>query len=256
MEKYKVLLLNLEGCTTSFLYKKDVLIPYAKQNMEQFLGSKYRESQVQDVIEELRYCANVERRNDQQVCIVPDPEDSERDIIHKTVHNIIHWINNQKYLPSVNHFLNLLWNYGYERNHIKGHVYTDVRRTFELFAPTIPIFILSSFSIAHQKDLFSHTTSGDLTQFISGYFERMESCKSESGTYQKLASEIGVTPSEVLLLTSIESEARAAQFIGVTVLLIIREGNNPPLTAAAKVDFNLIHSFDEILSSISEEEEI
>ena len=65
---------------------------YAKLNSEDFLRSHFDNEEVQEAIEKLRYCATVERRRDKNVCIVPDADDNQADIMVKTTRNILYWI--------------------------------------------------------------------------------------------------------------------------------------------------------------------
>ncbi|VDM28728.1 unnamed protein product [Toxocara canis] len=135
----------------------------------------------------------------------------------------------------------------YENDKMKGHVYPDVKAVVERLSATIPIYTYSSEPVLAQKLLFSHSTDGDITPLLSGYFDNSIGFKFDSDSYRKIASEMGVPPESILFLTDSEREARAARAAGCEVRVVVRQGNEAP-SDAAKQDFQLISSFNEILS--------
>lgn len=75
------------------------------------MRSNFDNTEVQDAIEKLRYCATVERRRDNDVHIVPDADDNCEDITVKTAKNVLYWINTNNevcfFFFSILHFINL-----------------------------------------------------------------------------------------------------------------------------------------------------
>ena len=67
----------------------------------------------------------------------------------------------------------------------------------------ITLAIYSSGSIKAQKLLFSHSTSGDLTPFLSNYFDTTIGHKREVESYYKIREELGVEGGEILFLSDI-----------------------------------------------------
>ena len=52
-EKVKVILLDIEGTTTSISFVKDVLFPFVKQGLNTFLAEKWNEKECQACVKEL-----------------------------------------------------------------------------------------------------------------------------------------------------------------------------------------------------------
>jgi len=89
------------------------------------------------------------------------------------------------------------------------------------------VAIYSSGSVEAQRLLFSHTTVGDLTSMISGYFDTRTGPKMESMSYAAIAAAIGVAPAEILFFSDVVRELDAAREAGCRTRLVIRPGNAP-----------------------------
>uniref|UniRef100_A0A914UP65 Enolase-phosphatase E1 n=1 Tax=Plectus sambesii TaxID=2011161 RepID=A0A914UP65_9BILA len=105
--------------------------------------------------------------------------------------------------------------------------------------------------------LFGFSEYGDVTQFLSGYYDTNIGLKTEADSYRKIAADMGIDPDEILFLTDVErgvkhlcvpyrplalSEARASAEAGMQVKIVVRDGN-APLTSGALRDFPTITSF-------------
>uniref|UniRef100_F1LDB1 Enolase-phosphatase E1 n=1 Tax=Ascaris suum TaxID=6253 RepID=F1LDB1_ASCSU len=96
MVKSTALLLDIEGVTTSVSFVKDTLFAYCNDCVEKFLRENFNRQEVLNAIDQIRMEANIERRSDTNVSIVPDDEDSQENIISKTVSNVNYWISKDK----------------------------------------------------------------------------------------------------------------------------------------------------------------
>uniref|UniRef100_A0A914UMH0 Enolase-phosphatase E1 n=1 Tax=Plectus sambesii TaxID=2011161 RepID=A0A914UMH0_9BILA len=90
--------------------------------------------------------------------------------------------------------------------------------------------------------LFGFSEYGDVTQFLSGYYDTNIGLKTEADSYRKIAADMGIDPDEILFLTDVEREARASAEAGMQVKIVVRDGN-APLTSGALRDFPTITSF-------------
>ncbi|ODQ52427.1 E-1 enzyme, isoform CRA_d [Saitoella complicata NRRL Y-17804] len=116
-----------------------------------------------------------------------------------------------------------------------------------LAARGIKTYIYSSGSIPAQKLLFGHSTQGDMTSQISGWFDLSSGLKIASESYTKIVAEIGVEAGDVLFLSDIVKELEAAQRAGVQVGLSVREGNEEVTEEVKKKYRVLENGFDPIL---------
>lgn len=97
-----------------------------------------------------------------------------------------------------------------------------------------------------QRDLFAHTSGGDLRPLLSAYFDTSSGVKVEAASYHNIALSLGVDDAQSLLfLTDNPAEARAALEAGWKATLVQRPGNKE-LSAEEAKSTTLITSFDEI----------
>ena len=97
-----------------------------------------------------------------------------------------------------------IWEQGYATGALKGEVYPDVGDAFVRWtAAGVRIAIFSSGSVLAQKLLFANSTSGDLSRFLSAYFDTGVGAKGEAGSYRRIAEAVEVTPSRVLFISDV-----------------------------------------------------
>ena len=80
--------------------------------------------------------------------------------------------------------------------------------------------IFSSGSVLAQKLLFANSTSGDLSRFLSAYFDTGVGAKGEAGSYRRIAEAVEVTPSRVLFISDVSEELDAARESGMQTLAL------------------------------------
>jgi enolase-phosphatase E1 len=137
-----------------------------------------------------------------------------------------------------------IWQMGYDNGELKGEVFADVPAAFERWQDEgKKIAIYSSGSILAQKLIFGNSTAGDLTKFISAYFDTTTGAKRDSESYQKIAEAMKFAPADILFISDVPAELDAARSAGLSTALSLREGN-------AELDeeptHRIIQSFDEI----------
>ena len=130
-----------------------------------------------------------------------------------------------------------IWEAGYRGGEFQGQVFDDVPPSFERWsANRRRIFIYSSGSVLAQKLLFGYSTAGDLTGFISGYFDTEVGPKKSIESYKRIAAQMSVDtrgqdkqekgPSPpVLFISDTVGELDAARAAGMRTLLSLRPGN-------------------------------
>ena len=76
-----------------------------------------------------------------------------------------------------------------------------------------------------QQLLIAHSEHGDLSQYISGYFDTTAGSKGEPQSYETIAASIGVKAPDMLFISDVTVELNAAVQAGMQVLLAQRPGN-------------------------------
>jgi enolase-phosphatase E1 len=123
-------------------------------------------------------------------------------------------------------------------------VYPDVRPALERWhAAGKTIAIFSSGSVQAQRDLFANTTAGDLSAFLSGYFDTTTGPKREAGSYRQIAAALRQPAAAVLFISDLSAELDAARAAGMRTALCMRS-TSPP--AESRTDHPRIRSFAEL----------
>jgi len=220
----KSIVTDIEGTTSSLSFVKDVLFPYARARMGEFIRRHAKDPAVQRVLDEVRRISG-KKLTDAEV-----------------IDQLTRWIDEDRKITPLKNLQGMIWEDGYRQGDFKGHVYHDaVRQLRNWRRQGISIYVFSSGSVQAQKLLFTHTEYGDLTPLFSGYFDTTIGNKREAGSYRKIAEAIGTKPDEILFLSDIIEELDAARAAGMQVIGLVREGV-PDLRSA----YRQVRNFDEI----------
>ena len=203
----RAILIDIEGTTTSIRFVTDVLFPYARENMTDYIVQHKDEANVRMLLNEVASIAGIE--NDDA----------------KITRQLIQWIDEDQKITPLKTLQGMIWKDGYVKGSFKGHVYNDVEPALHKWHDLgISLYIYSSGSVSAQKLLFKHTEAGDLTPLFSGYFDTHIGNKRDMNSYEKIIDEIGVYAKEILFLSDVEEELDAAQQAGMKTLQLVREG--------------------------------
>lgn len=220
----KAIITDIEGTTSSLSFVKDVLFPYARTKLPDYVRQHQNDAQVSQLIGDT--C--------REAGIVQD--------IEAAIAQLINWIDEDKKITPLKALQGLIWTEGYYQGDFKGHLYEDAINNLKLWHDRgIALYVYSSGSVLAQKLLFSHTEAGDLTPLFSGFFDTNIGGKKEADSYRKIAAEIALPPAEILFLSDIKEELDAAQAAGMQTTWLLR---GQPLDMQAK--HSQAGSFDNI----------
>ncbi|XP_062532207.1 claspin [Bombyx mori] len=248
VKKSKVLLLDIEGTTTSISFVKDKLFPYAEENVKDFLDAQWDDEDVKEAVNALRKLAiEDQEKSVEGLVTIPGEDASKEDQIEGLVKNVKWQMSSDRKVAPLKQLQGLIWKKGYDKGDIKGHVYDDVLPALEQWRSVEgqKIYIYSSGSVQAQKLLFGQSSAGDLLPLIDGHFDTAVGAKQEATSYTAIVEKIGCKAEEILFLTDIEKEAEAARTSGVNVALVSREGN-APLAEGAAAAYPVLHSFTQL----------
>lgn len=153
----------------------------------------------------------------------------------------VHWlIDHDRKSTGLKSLQGKIWHEGYEAGELRGEVYPDVAPALERWQRRgIDVAIFSSGSVQAQRDLFGHSTAGDLTPFIGAYFDTTTGPKYESQSYASIAAALGHPPASILFVSDVVAELDAAQAAGIQTALCVRAPEAPLTT-----DRLVIRTFD------------
>ncbi|NHC33425.1 acireductone synthase [Scytonema millei] len=232
-----IILLDIEGTTTPIDYVFGVLFPFAQKQVESFLQTHDRDSGVQADLKRLQqeYAADVT-----QGLTVPAWVDDSATAAIPYIHYLIASDRKSTGLKSLQ---GKIWESGYRDGTLRSQLFPDVKLAFERWTREGKrLYIFSSGSVQAQKLLFQYSEAGDLTQYLSGYFDTETGSKKEAESYRKIAQAIGILPRQILFISDVTAELKAADVAGMQTLFSLRLGNR----TLDSEGFSVIDSFDNV----------
>jgi len=228
----RAILLDIEGTTTPIEFVHHVLFPYARARVHDYLQQHADDPGIRADLALLHAEHAAEAPGAH-----PPPWDPEA---------YVYWLmDRDRKSTGLKSLQGRIWEAGYQTGELKGkgEVYPDVRPALERWrsaGKTIAIF--SSGSVQAQRNLFANTTAGDLSPFLSGYFDTTTGPKREATSYRRIATALGSRTNEVLFVSDIAAELDAARAAGMRTALCVRgvASDDSP------TDHPRVHSFAEL----------
>jgi enolase-phosphatase E1 len=227
----KSILLDIEGTTTPIDFVHQVLFPFARTRMPAYFAGNFES--LAPEIEQLR----IEHEKD-----LGYTDDFDPGSVKSIAKYLAFLIDEDRKSTPLKSIQGKIWKEGYESGELKSVVFDDVPRAFERWkeaGKTIAIF--SSGSELAQQLLFRYTDHGDLTPFISSYFDTNIGPKREPKSYEAIAAELDSSTGETLFVSDITAELDAARAAGLSAALAVRPGNAPVET---DVTYQIVTTFD------------
>jgi len=230
----RAILLDIEGTTTPISFVHDVLFPYSRLHLESFLAQHAASADVVSDLARLReeYGEDVTAKNSPPPLIEP----------------YVYWLIEQdRKSPALKSLQGKIWQQGYDDGSLRSLVFADVRPAMQRWrSKNLNVSIFSSGSVLAQKLLFAHTDTGDLTKFISNYFDTGVGKKSNGDSYRRIAAALSLTANQIHFISDVLSELDAAAEAEMETSLCIRPGNP---TQPSSSQHPIIHNFDELGTS-------
>ncbi len=219
------ILLDIEGTTTPISFVYDVLFPFARRHVAEYV----RQADLSDLKKEF----------DEDVRQGHNPPAWSAEPVP-----YIHWLMDQdRKSTALKDIQGRIWLEGFQTGELCGEVFPDVPPAFRRWrSDGMTIMIFSSGSILAQRLLFSSTAAGDLTEYLSGYFDTTTGPKGDPASYAYIANASAIAPAEILFVSDVTRELDAARSAGMQTLLCVRPGNHPQ----PPHDHKVIESFDDI----------
>ncbi len=203
----KAIVTDIEGTTSSLSFVKDVLFPYARAHLTDFVRAHAAEPAVQAQLQAVRQTAGAKLDDEQVIAL------------------LLQWIDEDKKATPLKALQGMIWETGYRGGDFKGHVYEDAARQLQKWkAAGLRLYAFNSGSVQAQKLLFGHSERGDLTPLFSGYFDTTIGHKRDPLAYHHMAAKAGLPPTDMLFLSDIKEELDAARTAGMQTIQLVRDG--------------------------------
>lgn len=205
----RAILTDIEGTTSSLSFVHDVLFPYSRARLADFVRSNRGDSAVRKQLDAVR--AMSDARTEEEI-----------------ISTLLQWIDEDRKITPLKALQGMIWEHGFKHGDFKGHVYDDAARWLRAWHEKgLKVYVFSSGSIHAQKLLFSYSDHGDLATLFSGFFDTTIGAKRDSSAYTKIASQTGCVPNDILFLSDIAQELDAAREAGMQTIQVLREGVTP-----------------------------
>jgi enolase-phosphatase E1 len=229
----KVILLDIEGTTTPIDFVHKTLFPFAKDRIGKYVAHNFDHlrREVTQLVEEYS--------KDSGYAVPLDP--TEPGSVSAYLEYLIDLDRKSTPLKSIQ---GKIWQEGYESGELRSVIFDDVSHVFERWkSEKKKIAIYSSGSVLAQKLIFKYSDHGDLSEFISAYFDTRIGHKREVKSYQTISKELGRDANDILFISDIPEELDAARGSGMQTALSVRTGNAP---IEGDPNHRVITTFDEI----------
>jgi enolase-phosphatase E1 len=201
----RAVLTDIEGTTTSLAFVREQLFPYARRCLPAYV--REHEAELREIAAEIESLMDRRRLTSQQMIEI-----------------LLQWMDEDRKVPPLKTLQGMIWRSGYACGEIVSHVYEDAERALRRWHDRgIRNHVYSSGSIEAQKLLFSHTSRGDLTGVLAGYFDTTIGAKLESPSYERIASVLELPAPSLVFLSDHPGETRAAAAAGLQTILVARD---------------------------------
>ena len=222
----RAIVTDIEGTTSSIAFVKDVLFPYAREHLPQFIEAHRGTPEVTHWLDAAAREAGIEDAASPRV-----------------VDALLRWIEEDRKATPLKALQGMVWKAGYEAGDYRAHVYPDVPGRLHTWkAHGMKLYVYSSGSVVAQKLFFGHTEAGDLAPLFDGWFDTEVGGKRERGSYLRIAGAIALPPTSIVFLSDIQAELDAAHGAGLQVVHVCR----PPQRCTDSSMHPCVGTFDEI----------
>lgn len=203
----RAIITDIEGTTSDIAFVHDVLFPYAREYLPDFVRARADDPEVAALIDDVRAEA--------------DASDADVD---RVIGILSQWMDEDRKSTPLKALQGMVWQQGYTDGDFTGHVYDDAVAALQAWADDRrALYVYSSGSVAAQKLLFAYSDHGDLTDLFSGYFDTRIGPKKKSRSYKAIAAELGEPPSSLLFLSDVGDELDAAAAAGLQTCWVARD---------------------------------
>jgi enolase-phosphatase E1 len=205
LRRPEAVVVDIEGTVGSIRFVKEVLFPYARARLRSFVRARHAEPAVAQALQAVAAetgCTALEAQIDA----------------------LERWSDADRKATPLKALQGMIWEGGYASGELVAHLYDDaVAALARWAAAALPVYVYSSGSVAAQRLYFAHTAAGDLTAQLAGYFDTTSGPKQEADSYRRIAAAIGRPAGELLFVSDVAAELRAAAAAGWHAVQVRRE---------------------------------
>ena len=205
----KAIVTDIEGTTSAIDFVTQVLFPYARKHLGDFVVAHHREPKVSGILKETARIAKLNADD------------------HSAIIRVLEqWIDEDRKITPLKSLQGLIWEHGYANGDFRAHVYSDaVAALTQWHKQGIALCVYSSGSILAQKLFFGHSEAGDLRKLFSDYFDTTTGPKRDAASYREISRALDIPAAQTLFLSDIVEELDAAAQAGMRTVWVQRSGD-------------------------------
>lgn len=205
------IVVDIEGTTSRSTYVYDVLFPYATVRFDEWLAAHADEPAVREIVDQVGA----------EIGVV-DPTREE------VVLALTEWVAQDRKITPLKTLQGLIWQEGFDSGELVSDFYPDALEALAAWHGCgLPISVYSSGSVLAQRNWYAHSPAGDLTPWISGYYDTANAGpKREAASYAAIAAAIGADAATLLFCSDVVAELDAAREAGWQVVRVRRPGES------------------------------
>ena len=237
-------LLDIEGTTSPVSFVYDVLFPYARQHLKDYIFAHSGEPALDADLRLLAQENAIDRAAGAPIIYLSQTLSQDpAEVLQSSLAYLFWLMDKDRKSTALKSIQGKIWAEGYEQGHLHSDIFPDVPPALERWHAAARVAIYSSGSVEAQKYLFRFTSAGDLTPLIDAYFDTHTGPKIESASYRKIAGAMNTEPAGILFISDSVRELDAAREAGMSTLLSLRLGNAP---VADRHNHAAVESFDDL----------
>lgn len=240
----RAVLLDIEGTTSSISFVHDVMFPFVRTHLHEYLTASLHQPECAAACEQVARDAGAASLA-QWLAGQGMSTAQVQEAIEREVNRLM---DGDVKATGLKALQGLIWESGFASGELKAHVYPDVLPSIRRWrAAGLDVRIYSSGSIAAQKLFFGHVADeGNCLSLFTGHYDTTIGSKRETDSYARIAADWKIPASDILFVSDLAPELTAADAAGFKTASSVRPGN-----ALLPNDWALptIQSFEEIVLS-------
>ncbi len=217
------ILLDIEGTVSDVRFVYNVMFPFAKKNMNDYLRTNWSLAATEDAVRQVAIDAGFDPETWSSKSGKPEGV-----LISEVSEHLQQLMATDSKATGLKTLQGLMWKSGFESGALTAELFPDVLPAMQHWKSLgLGISIYSSGSVLAQKLFFGHTTEGDVTPLLTSFFDTTTGKKQEASSYRRIAEALQIEPNKILFLSDVAEELIAASEAGMRVTATVREGNKP-----------------------------